>query len=111
MQTIDQRTLTAAAGTQLVKQPTAVNTGNENPTGDPGTLAAAAKALPETYDDAAYTDTRLRMDVNSIKGHCNRATAVVVAVTNGDWSNDTTWFNTDSGTQVKPVAGDKILIP
>ncbi|WP_299849736.1 G8 domain-containing protein [uncultured Roseovarius sp.] len=111
MQTIDSKPLTATGSGPIRTIPRVPNNGNENPSGDPATLSAAAKALAESYDDAAYSDTRLRMDVNSIKSHCNRATANVVAVVNGNWSSDTTWYNTDSGTQVKPVSGDKILIP
>lgn len=111
MQTIDSKPLTSNGSVPLQTIPRTPNEGNKPPTGDPATLSATAKALAESYDDAAYSDTRLRMDVNSIKNFCARSTAIVVAVVNGNWSSDTTWYNTVSGTQVKPVAGDKILIP
>lgn len=84
---------------------------NPDPSGTPAQIAAAAKLLTETYDENAYTDTRLRADIDSIKGYCARSSANVVAVATGDWSSNSTWYNTTSGTQVKPVAGDKILIP
>ena len=111
MQTIEKKPLAKNGGGTFATLPPALNAGNENPTGDPVSLSAAAKALPESYDDAAYSDTRLRMDVNSIKGYCDRPAAVVVAVANGNWSSNATWYNTVSGAQIKPGAGDTVLIP
>lgn len=111
MQTVDRKTLTFDGGARLATLPFPEVEENEAPTGDPATLAATAKGLSETYDEQAYYDTRLRGDINSIKGYCNRENAVVVAVADGDWSSGSTWYNTDSDTQVKPVAGDTILIP
>jgi len=83
---------------------------NPEPTGDAATFAAAAMALTETYDTQAYIDTRLQMDIDSIKTYCARSGADVVSVTDGNWSSNSTWYNVNSETQVKPAAGDKVLI-
>ena len=111
MRSAQNEQLSGTNGANLVSIPIKGNSQNENPTGDPATLAATAQALIEDYDDAAYFDTRLRGDINSIKNHCNRSLADVVAVVNGNWSSDTTWYNANTGTQVKPAAGDKVLVP
>ena len=84
---------------------------NPDPTGSASEIATAAMALPETYDEQAYTDTRLRLDVDSIKGYCDRSEATHVKVVDGDFSTASNWYRVSDGSENKPGAGAKILIP
>lgn len=103
--------LVNASGAEVSTFPLPQNIGNPDASGTPAEIWAQQQALPETYDDEAFSDTRLRMDVDSIKQFCARPLADVVAVANGNWSSNATWYNTNTLTQVKPAAGDRILIP
>lgn len=110
MLTINKEAFVSTTGARPRVQPPASNVGNPDPNGAPAQFASQAMNLPEDYDDDAFTNTRLRMDVNSIKGFCNRLTATVVSVKNGDWDDPLTWYNTVTMLQQVPVAGDKVLL-
>jgi hypothetical protein len=111
MISFNQQQLTALGGAVPVSYPIQAQVENPPPTGTPAQIAATAMAAPETYDEAAYSDDRLRMDVNSIKGYCDRSTATHVAVASGLFSNDANWYRVSDGAAAKPDAGAKILVP
>ncbi len=80
--------------------------------GDPETEALAYVANSvETYDENAFIDPTLQMDIDSIKNYTARSRATVIAIASGNWSNPSTWWNITEAGQSVPGAGADILIP